>query len=246
TPVDEKISYLQTFPIDRLVIISFTPEFAAWSAGYFVNNLLRSAIGMKEIIIGHDHAFGNARAGTLDTLRNLGNAGNFGITVVPPLIDAGVPISSTLIRRLLMEGNMEQAAKYLGRPYMIQGRVVPGDGRGRTLNYPTANMALENADKMIPRDGVYICEAEVDSQRYKGMLSIGYRPTFPESNHTIEMHLLNFSGNIYDKIIKAHVLHFLRMEIKFNSVEELIQRMDRDREETITYFSHKYPIEMLS
>lgn len=246
TPIDEKISYLQAFPIDQLIVIPFSLEFAAYTAEYFVKNILLSTIGLREIIIGHDHAFGKERAGTLDTLKNMGNTWHFGITVVPPLIDNGVPVSSTLIRHLLTEGKMELAAKYLGRPYIIQGKVVSGEGRGQTFNYPTANITIEDPHKMIPCDGVYICEVEVDAQIYKGMLSIGFRPTFPELKYTIEVHILNFNKTIYDKIIKIHILRYLRQEKKFDGVGELIKQMDLDREHTFAYFTHKASLKIVS
>jgi len=237
TPLVEKIDILKTLHIDQLVVIAFTKEFSKMSAKQFVENVLIEKIGLKEIVVGYDHAFGKDRAGTLENLKLLSKKWNFNVSIVPPLIEEGEPVNSTRIRRLITEGNVEHAGRFLGRPYKLSGIVVRGFGRGRMMNYPTANVRLENTDKLVVADGLYICEVEIHNRVYEGMLSVGYRPTFPEQKYAIEVHIINFNKNIYGESLNIKILKFLREQIKFNSTEDLISQMNRDYNETLSFFS---------
>ena len=239
TPIEEKIDILKGMNIDQLIIIPFTKEFSMISAEHFVKNILIDSIGMKEMVVGYDHAFGKDRSGSLQNLKEFGGRWGFGVTVVPPHINGGSPVSSTRLRKLIAEGNIEQANLFLGRPYQLIGKVVSGEGRGRVMNYPTANISLNDPNKLIIPDGIYVCEVVVRNRIYKGMLSVGFRPTFPNQSHAIEVYIMDFEKDIYGESIQVRVLQFLRKEIGFGSKNELIAQMDADRENTVAYFSAK-------
>ena len=243
TSFAEKREILRGFAIDNLMVIPFDFEFSQISAEEFVRNVLLKYIGMKEIVVGHDHAFGRGREGKIETLKAFGAKWGFGVVVVPPLLDGGEPVSSTRIRALIRKADMENVQRYLCRPYRLSGMVIHGNGRGKLLNYPTANVSLEIPEKLLVPDGIYACEVEVRGKTFRGMLSIGFRPTFQEQIHTIEVHILDFYENIYGESISIDILRFLRDERKFESEEALILRMDKDKEETLQYFNNKPEIE---
>ncbi len=245
TSFAEKRELLRELGIDIIVIIPFNYAFSRISAEAFVRDILLKHIGMKEIVVGHDHAFGKGREGSIDNLKTFGENWGFAVTVVPPLYDNGEPVSSTRIRALVQRGKMEEVHRYLCRPYRLRGMVVHGNGRGMLLNYPTANVSLDVPDKLLVPDGIYACEVEVRGKTYRGMLSVGFRPTFQEQIHTIEVHILDFHEDIYGESITIGVLRFLREELKFESQDELIEQMDRDKEETMNYFLNKPEIEYI-
>ena len=243
TSFAEKRDILRGLGIDNFVIIPFTFGFSQFSAEEFVGNVLLKYIGMKEIVVGHDHAFGKGREGTIDSLKSFGNKWGFDVVVVPPLFDGGEPVSSTRIRALVQKGAMENVQRYLCRPYCLRGMVIHGNGRGRLLNYPTANVSLEIPEKLLVPDGIYACEVEVRGKIYRGIVIIGFRPTFQEQIHSIEVHILDFHEDIYGESISIGVLRFLRDEIRFDSEEALVKQMDQDQNETVQYFKNKPEIE---
>ena len=234
TTLDEKKSLLNETGIDRLVVIKFDREFASQSYEQFVKNILIDQIGAEAIVVGHDHAFGKNREGNFDNLKLLTEKYQFTLDKVGPIEIDGNVISSTLIRNVLAEGDVESANKYLGRYYEYSGKVMPGDSRGKQLNFPTANIYNSNPNKHIPKIGVYAVDVEYKDTIYKGMLNIGYRPTFGlKGEYTIEVHILNFDKEIYNENLTVFFKKRLRNEIKFDTVDDLITQLEIDKQTSL-------------
>ena len=233
TTIDEKISILQDLKIDRLIIIPFDEKFAQLSSQQFIENILVKRIGFKKIVIGYDHAFGKNRQGNYRILEQLSKQYNYSIIMLPAFSLDGVIISSTKIRRLLQNGDVELAAKYLGRNYSLTGKVIKGEGRGRSLNIPTANIEPISSEKLIPKDGIYAVWARTGDQIYKAVLYIGTKPTFAFNNRTIEVHIFDFSGDLYDLILKIEFKARIRDDLYFDRVDKLIEQIELDKEETL-------------
>lgn len=237
TTIDEKVEILNKCNIDRLVIIEFTKAFSNTNARDFVTNILLNTIGFKEIVLGYDHAFGKNREGDIETLKNLARDFDFSVDELPPFKKNDTIISSTKIRKFLQEGDVKSANSFLGRHYALTGKVVKGDGRGKELNFPTANIEPESNNKLIPKDGVYAVNVFVEQQKYKGMLNIGMRPTFNSSKHTLEVHILNFDQDIYDKNLKVEFVDRIREERRFNSSGELVKQLQQDKLKSMNLLS---------
>jgi len=233
TTIDEKIEVLQSVGLDRVIVINFTKEFSRQSSTEFVENLLYDKIGFQEFVIGYDHAFGKDREGTIATLSAMQARLGFGLTELSAFSTDDMIISSTRIRSLLREGDIRKANRALGRNYKISGEVVPGKGRGKKMAFPTANVRLDNPNKLIPADGVYAVWVTVDSHVHTGMMNIGRRPTFSSDVHTVEVHLIDFDKDIYGKPIRIEFVERIRNEQKFDNVEELIHQLKKDRK-TVT------------
>lgn len=229
TTIEERQEQFRRLGVDAVVVIPFTREFAATPWEEFVEQL-ESQIGIAHMIVGHDHAFGKDRKGNAESLRGYGAEHGFGVTEIGPLVIAGETISSTKIRRALAEGDLGKAAEYLGRNYSLSGTVVRGDGRGRKLGIPTANISPINPNKLIPANGVYCVRMEVGDVWHRGMGNIGVRPTFTDATQrTIEVNLFNFAEEIYHQIVTVELCKFARSEQKFSSVDEFLQQLERDR-----------------
>ncbi len=233
TTVDEKISILEDLKIDRLIILPFDENFAQLSSLEFIENILVKRIGFTKIIIGYDHAFGKNRQGNFEILERLSHQYNYSIIVCPAFSLDGVIISSTKIRKLLAIGDVELAAKYLGRNYRVTGKIVRGEGRGRTLNIPTANIAPISKEKLIPGDGIYAVRARWNAQIYKGVLYIGTKPTFDFNQHTIELHIFDFSENLYDQTIEVEFRAKLRDDRHFETAEQLVKQIKLDKKRAL-------------
>ena len=231
TSLDEKITLLQKLGIDRLVILPFSKEFARLTGEEFIQEILVERIGVKEIVIGYDHAFGYRRSGNIDTVQKLGKQFGYKTTVVPPFELDGQRVKSSLIRRLLEEGRLEAAEQMLGRAYEIWGRVVPGQGRGKQMNFPTANLAPDDPHKLIPANGIYAGRFWVRGRWHDAAISIGVRPTFRETKRIIEAFILRFNESIYGEKVKVQLLRRLREERRFPTVDALVEQMRRDVEE---------------
>jgi riboflavin kinase/FMN adenylyltransferase len=229
TTVEEKIDILKDLDIDRVVVIQFTKEFSNTPSNEFVQNILFNAIGFSEIVIGHDHAFGKNRAGNIKTLKMLGEELGFTVDELPAYTVDGTVISSTRIRDLLKEGKIKEANKLLGRNYFFSGKVVKGDGRGKILQFPTANLKPTSEDKLLPKDGVYAVFVYFGGNKYKGMMNIGVRPTFETIQHTIEIHILDFNQDIYNEVMKVEFVDRIRNEIYFSNSDELVNQLENDR-----------------
>jgi riboflavin kinase/FMN adenylyltransferase len=235
--LNEKIKILTTLGIENLFVINFTEEFSQQTPEQFVIRYLVEGIGVKEIVIGYDHHFGKGRGGNFDLLNSLGEKYNFLITPVEGYKVGEETVSSTKIRNALLEGNVSKSNKMLGRYYSFAGKVVRGDGRGKQLGYPTANLKIENEDKLLPEIGIYAARCLVGEKWYNALLSIGCRPTFISDGSVIpEIYILDFDGDIYNKELIIKVIERIRGEEKFNSAEELIKQMDKDKEAGLKIF----------
>lgn len=229
--LNEKIEIFDSLGVENLFVIDFTKEFSQQSAEEFIKKYLVNGIGLTEIIVGYDHHFGRGRGGNADTLTAIGNELNFNTTIIPSFIIDDRIISSTKIRNALMEGNVALTAKMLGRYYSFSGTVVGGDKRGRELGYPTANIELELKEKLLPLIGIYAVRVTVNNQKHKGLLSIGRRPTFYEDGEVVsEVYIYDFNKQIYDEKLTIELVERLRGEEKFNSTDELIAQMNKDRD----------------
>ena len=232
TTVEERAQFCEQFGLDRFVIIPFTSEFRQVEATDYVEDILLGRIGLKEIVIGYDHAFGKNREGNRELLEQLGDAHSFTVDVIPAqAVDHDV-VSSTKIRVLLAEsGDIVRTNDLLGHRYTLSGRVEHGAGRGRQIGYPTANLDVTHDRKLIPKIGVYAVQAQIgDTQRtYDAMMNIGRRPTFDGMTVTVEVHLLGFDGDLYGDILRVEFLRRLRDEQKFESVDQLVTQLSEDK-----------------
>lgn len=232
--IDEKIEIFDKLGVENLFIIEFTKEFSQQSAEEFIKKYLVECVGLSEIIIGYDHHFGKGRGGNADTLSAIGTENNFSTTIIPSYkLDDSI-ISSTKIRNALNEGNVVLASKMLGRYYSFSGKVVGGEKRGRKLGYPTANIKPDAEEKLLPLIGIYAVKVSLNNSVYNGLLSIGRRPTFYDDGEIVsEVYIYDFDKQIYGEIIKVEMVERLRGEEKFNSTDELISQMNKDRENGI-------------
>jgi riboflavin kinase/FMN adenylyltransferase len=229
TTIDEKIELLQKKGLDRLVITNFTPKFAATEPESFVRKILLKRLAMQHIVIGHDHAFGRNRVGRIDLLKELGTSLGFSVEVVEPIQKNGDVISSTKIRNLLQSGDVTNVRSLLGRRYSIRGQVIEGDGRGRDMGFPTANLRPPSQYKLIPGNGVYAGKGIVDEITYDCLINIGFRPTFESKLHSIEVHLIGFNDSLYEREIEIQFTYRIRDELRFNTPQELIEQMEKDK-----------------
>ena len=232
TTFEQKTELISASGIDCLVVITFTPEFSRTSADEFVCNTLCDSIGMRHIIIGHDYAFGRGREGNYMTLEKIGAERGFTLEDMDPIGEDGIIFSSSLARRMISDGDMEPASKILGRYHSISGIVVHGREIGHKLGFPTANISTSN--ELIPKDGVYAVMVSVDGRLVKGACNIGLNPTFDGGAHTIEVFLLDYSGEIYGKEISVCFVQRLRDVIKFPNAAALMLAIRQDVEQTRT------------
>lgn len=234
TTFNEKVDVLSNYDIDGLMVINFTEEFARNSSERFIEEYLVNKIGISQFIIGHDHKFGKGRGGDESLLQELGDKFDFGVSTVSPVKLDNKIISSTLIRNALLEGDLDLANSGLGRFYSFSGTIVSGATRGRILGFPTANIEIKNKNKLIPAKGVYAVECSIDSKIIYGVMNIGTRPTFEtDGNLVIEAHMFNFEQDVYEKDINVKLVKRLRNEKKFESKEELVYQIERDKKKAI-------------
>ncbi len=232
TTVAERADVLEGLGLDRFVVVPFSTDFAQLGPEKYVRDVLVKRIGVQEITVGYDHRFGKDRAGDVDLLRDLGTQYGFEVDVIPPQeVDHDV-VSSSSIRSLLLEdGAVDAASERLGRPYRLDGIVARGEGRGRELGYPTANLSLEDARKLVPKRGVYATLVTLPNGRRRGgMMNIGRRPTFDEMDVTVEVHVLDFDGDLYGERLSVQFLQRLRAEQKFRSADALAAQLSEDEE----------------
>jgi len=227
TLFDQKIELMEKAGLDVLIVIPFNHEFAEISAREFVLDILIKRIGVKSIIIGNDYCFGKKREGNVQLLKQYGHELGFEVQVVPWKPIENERISSTAIRSAVSSGNLEQAKKMLGRYYQVLGIVKHGRDRGGSLlGFPTANLQLY--DELKPLNGVYAVTVQHESNTYLGVANIGYSPTFDDQQYTLEVHLLDFSKNLYDQKIRVNFIKRLRGEIKFSSIDALSLQIKKD------------------
>ena len=234
TTLDERADLLAALGVERFVVLTFTRDLSLLEPEAYVEQVLRETIGLREIVIGYDHRFGRGRSGGRETLEALGARDGFSVDVIPEQIERGVTVSSTQIRRLLLEeGDAEAAAALLGRPYRLSGTVVHGDGRGRLVGFPTANVQPADSRKLVPRIGVYAVRAQVPGgEPVAAMMNVGRRPTFETDGAVkIEVHLLDWGGDLYGRTLGVEVVARLRDEQRFDGVEALVAQLHEDRAE---------------
>jgi riboflavin kinase/FMN adenylyltransferase len=230
TTLEEKIRHLEPLGVDLLLVVRFDHQFARRSSGEFIREVLVGMLGARQIVVGYDHGFGHDRSGSETTLRSLGAECGFGVEVVGEVPIAGEPVSSTRIRRLLLEAKIGEANACLGSPYPIGGTVVEGRRLGREIGFPTANLRLANPCKLLPAMGVYIADTLIDGREYRAMLNIGTRPTVSESGDvSVEAHILGYSGELYGRELSFRLLGYIRDERKFASLEELRGQLESDK-----------------
>jgi riboflavin kinase/FMN adenylyltransferase len=227
TPVEKK-EILAESGLDYAVFLPFSPALSRYSPRRFVEEVLLGRLGVQELVIGYDHGFGRGRSGDADTLSEIGRELGFAVDVVDPVVADGDAVSSTRIRAAVRAGDMGAAARGLGRPYGVRGLVVRGDGRGRTLGFPTANLVVPGGDKLIPPEGIYAVRGVLRAGTYKGALHLGPRPTFRGSPPTIELHLMDFDGDLYGEEVRVDFVRRLRAIQPFSTVEALVAQMSRD------------------
>jgi riboflavin kinase/FMN adenylyltransferase len=229
TPVEKK-EILAESGLDYAVFLSFTEALSRYSPRQFVEEVLVNRLGVRELVIGYDHGFGRDRSGDAGTLRSIGVELGFEVDVVPPVSSGPHAVSSSRIRTAVAEGRLGEAGACLGRPYSVRGIVVRGDGRGRGLGFPTANLKVSNAEKLIPPPGIYAVRGVLRSGTHPGALHLGPRPTFRGSPPTVELHLLDFEGNLYGEEVRVDFVERLREVRPFDSVALLVEQMREDVE----------------
>ncbi|MDP2718499.1 MAG: bifunctional riboflavin kinase/FAD synthetase [Dehalococcoidia bacterium] len=236
TSLPDRIQLIKDLGVDIVAAMEFTPEITGMGAAEFVI-LLQKHLKIKGMVVGPNFALGRNREGDIKTLTALGKEMGFFIEVVPPAMLNGEIVSSTAIRKALALGDISRAGALLGRRFSVKGLVVTGKGRGRTLGFPTANLAIE-PEYVLPKDGVYTTRSHFDCKEYSSVTNIGFSPTFDGGIRTIEVFIMDFSGDLYNKEIKIEIIERLRDEIKFPSVEELRRQMTGDVERARELLSH--------
>jgi len=224
--LDEKITLIEASGVDFLLIIPFNPEFAAISAADFVEHILVGKIGMQRLIIGHDYAFGKQREGNVSLLKKLGLKLLFAVEELDPITDGSTIYSSSLIRKMISDGAVEDVIRYLGRNFSISGKVVHGDHRGRKLGFPTANIITDK--ELYPADGVYAVKAKVDDRLFDAACNIGLNPTFAGDKKTIEIFIFDLDEDLYGKIIRVYFFKRIRDEKRFDSATALVTEIAAD------------------
>ncbi len=225
----EKIQIFEKTGLETLIVHPFTTEFSRLSATEFVRDILVNTLKIKKIIIGYDHRFGRNRNANITDLIAFGNSLDFEVAEIPVQEINAVSVSSTKIRKALLEGDIHTANKYLGYPYMLTGIVKKGKGLGRQIQFPTANLHIPETYKLIPKNGVYVVQSRLDNNTVFGMMNIGYNPTVSGTKQSIEVHFFDFDKDLYDQEIQVDLLHRIRDEHKFNSVEDLQDQLQKDK-----------------
>ena len=228
--IEEKKHLLEKAGVQHLIVHPFTKEFSRISSINFVRDILVNELKIHKLVIGYNHHFGRNREGTFEHLQEFAPVYGFEVEEIPVQLLDNVGVSSTKIRKALFQGDVETAAEYLGYQYQLSGTVVKGNAIGRTIGFPTANLELGNAKKIIPADGVYSAWVKVDGISYKGMMNIGKKPTINNQARTLEVHLLEFEQDIYGEAICIEFVNKIRDEIKFTDILKLQQQLLLDKE----------------
>ena len=234
--LEEKSQLLSSFDIENLFLKEFDEEFRNLSGEEFVRQILVDKLNVKHLIVGYDHVFGKNRSGNFELLENLAPELGFEVVQMEAVNIHNKNISSTKVRNALLEGQIKEANELLGYHYPVSGTVTDGKKLGRTIGYPTANIEV-NRLKLLPKKGAYITDVFIDGEQYQGMLSIGTNPTVEGTDLTTEVYILDFDRDIYGKEITVAFRDFLHEEIKFESIEKLIERLDEDKRLTEEFYS---------
>ncbi|NII28137.1 bifunctional riboflavin kinase/FAD synthetase [Pseudoflavitalea sp. X16] len=257
--IEERIELLDKNGIDHLVVVPFTAAFAQQTPEAYIEHFLIEKFHPHTIIIGYDHRFGQGRTGNYKLLEAYSDRSGFRLMEIPPHVIDENTVSSTRIRQAILDGRIEPANTLLGYDFFFEGTVVEGNKLGRVLGYPTANLRMENEEKLVPGNGIYVVEAELGGQKsevgsqksnlefqtsdlrpqisvLRGMMSIGIRPTITDNRRTIEVNLFDFNADIYGRTLRVYVKKYLRPEEKFDGLEALKVQLAKDKEDSLRYF----------
>lgn len=226
--IEEREKALRKTGLDYLVIHPFSEKFSRLSADDYVKQILVEKLNVRKVVVGYDHRFGRNRTASLEDMYNYADIHDFEVIEIDAKKIKSTAVSSTKIRKAIDQGDIALANSYLGDPFTLEGVVVHGDKRGRELSYPTANIELQNKHKIIPKQGVYLIQSDIDNQVVYGMMNIGTKPTFDTTNPSIEVHFFDWNGDLYDQTLQVKLLKWIREEQKFGSVEELQAQIHAD------------------
>ncbi len=231
TTMEERIELLEEIGIDHLVVVPFTDVFANQSAEEYIHDFLVQKFHPHTIIIGYDHRFGRDRAGNFQLLEAKAARYGYSLMEIPKHVLENISISSTNIRKAIIHNDTDTVNKVLGYDFFFSGLVVHGNKLGRKLGYPTANLKVRDEDKIIPGNGIYAVYAQPEgyTEKLKGMMSIGFRPTVDGKQRVIEVNIFDFDSDIYDQQLKVYVRKYLRPELKFDGLEALVKQIDQDK-----------------
>ena len=228
TNCDEKVELLMAERVDIVIPLTFTSELADLTAREFTG-LLKKHLRMRGLVVGPDFTLGKDREGNISVLRELGRETGFSVMMVAAMNFFGEEVSSTAIRKYLQQGDLKNVSKLLGRTFSLQGVVVRGEGRGRTLGFPTANLEVDSVQSLLP-EGVYATWTHIGDKKYPSVTNIGKRPTFGSNGHTVETYIIDFDGDLYGRELKIDIVDLLRGETKFNNTDELKEQILDDIE----------------
>ena len=236
--IEERERALRKTGLDYLVIHPFSEKFSRLSADDYVKQILVEKLNVRKVVVGYDHRFGRNRTASLEDMYNYADIYDFEVIEIDAKKIKSTAVSSTKIRKAIDEGDIALANSYLGDPFSLEGVVVHGDKRGRELSYPTANIELQNKHKIIPKQGVYLIQSDLDNQVVYGMMNIGTKPTFDTTNPSIEVHFFDWNGDLYEQTLQVKLLKWVREEQKFGSVEELQAQIHADERYCRSYISN--------
>ena len=231
--LNERQELLKKAELDNLIMHQFTKKFSRIKSANFVRDILVEKLNVHTLVIGYDHHFGRNREGSIPELKVLAELYDFNIEMISPQLFQDVTVSSTKIRQLLEKGEIEKANHYLGYDFFINGEVVKGNGIGNTIGFPTANILIKNKWKLFPADGVYAVKVNINNRSLKGMINIGKKPTVGGKDKSLEVHIFDFSNNIYGKEIKVRFIRRIRDEKRFEDLEGLKKQLFIDKNRAI-------------
>lgn len=233
--VEEKLKKLEKLGLDTVILYPFTSKFSRLTAVEFVRDVLVGQIGVKHVLVGHDHHFGKNREGNFQQLLEMGSLYGFTVEEIKAVEIDGITISSTKIRNALAEGDMRTVAHFLGVPYQLSGTVIHGNKLGRTIGFPTANIEMDEATKMLPAIGVYAVQIELNGRKLDGVMNIGRKPTVQQTEKiSIEVFIFDFSEDIYGETLTVSFYDRLRGEQQFGSIEALKEQLGKDEQQART------------
>jgi riboflavin kinase / FMN adenylyltransferase len=231
TTLNERQDFCEQLGVDWFVVIEFNKEFSKQGFRDFYVKYLVNGIGISVIVEGYDHHWGRNREGNIEALVQIGKEYGFDVVNIEQFKYNGIPVNSSMIRNELINGSVEAGSAFLGRPYTLSGKVVSGDRRGRSLGYPTANVDISSNKKVLPKDGIYFVQVKIGENKYFGMASIGVRPTFyMDGKRILEVNIFDFNQDIYGSDLRVDFLKRLRDEQKFDTADQLIQKMHQDEQ----------------
>ena len=233
TRIDERLELLQNQGLDQVIIAKFSRQFSELDYKDFIKNILLEKVNTKVLVVGYDHGFGKDRSGNFDEMSKISREFNFDVVRETAITINDQTVSSSKIRELIDNGNVKDATLMLGRKYTVNGVVIKGEGRGKKLNFPTANLQITNDYKLFPKEGVYAVDCIIHDKIYRGMSNIGIKPTFGGEQKTIEINILDFDDDIYGEKIEVRFIQRMRDEKKFKNVKELIKQLTIDRNQCI-------------